>query len=271
MHASPSLDYAATLALLSDIVIQARAHLLAIPRNDIQAEKKADNSFVTRADKETELFIREKLQAHFPDHSLLGEEFPSVEKDSPYQWVIDPIDGTHSFKHNIPLYGIMVALLENGRPVVSAVDLPAIDKLYTAAKGYGATCNGSPIQIEDLSLKEAIEDEVISTGERAYFIKCGRVEVFDTLMQSHNHVRVYCDCFGHMLAADGSIGAMVDFNIRLWDSMASILIVHEAGGKSVCIGKRFDGDYLRFDWVIGKPTVVDWICESQGLAEIDYV
>ena len=270
MQTAFTIDYQTTLTTLTGIVAEARARLLAIPRADIQAEKKEDNSFVTRADKETEAFIREHLQLHFPDHSILGEEFPSVDKDSPYQWVIDPIDGTHSFKHNIPLYGIMVCLLEHGKPVVSIVDLPGVDRSYAAAKDQGTTCNGSLIQIQDLGPDESIEDEVISTGERKAFVKCGRSEVFNALMQNHNHTRTYCDCFGHMLAAEGSVGAMVDFNIRIWDCMASVLIVEEAGGKAICVGKRPDGDQFRYDWVYGKPAVVSWICEQQELIEIPY-
>lgn len=270
MHLTTTIDYTATLATLKEIVKQARARLMAIPRNDIQAEKKADNSFVTRADRETELFLREQLQLHFPDHSIMGEEFPSIEKDSPYQWIIDPIDGTRSFKHNIPLYGIMICLVEEGNPVVSVVDLPGIDRTYAAALGEGATCNGASIYAKDLQEGESVADEVISSGQRKSYVKCDRSEVFDTLMQSHNYLRVYSDCFGHMLAADGSAGAMIDFNMRIWDCMASVLIVREAGGKAICVGKRMDGELPRYDFVFGKPAVVDWICETQGLLEIDY-
>ena len=269
MQIATTIDYAAIQTTLQGIVQQARIHLQAIPRDDIQVEKKADNSFVTRADRETELFLREQLQKHFPEHSIVGEEFPSIEKNSIYQWIIDPIDGTHSFKHNIPLYGIIICLLEDGKPVVAAIDLPAIDRTYAAAKDMGATCNGVPIQIEDLQAGESIFDEVISTGERKSFVKCDRSEVFDTLMQSHNHIRVYSDCFGHMLAAEGVVGAMMDFNMRIWDCMASVLIVEEAGGKAICVGKRMDGELPRYDWVYGKPAVVDWLCSTQGLLKMD--
>ena len=189
-----SIDYNTTRITAISIVDQARERLLAIPRSDLQAVKKADNSFVTRADQETEAFIREKLQAHFPDHSILGEEFPSVDKDSPYQWVIDPIDGTHSFKHGVPLYGIMLCLLEEGRPVVSVVDLAGIGRSFAAAKGAGTLCNGVPVVMHDLSEDELMSDEIIAIGERRAFEKGNRVEVFDTLMHAHNHLRTYCDC-----------------------------------------------------------------------------
>ena len=269
MQTVTSIDYTATLDILTDIVAKARARLLAIPRDDIQAEKKEDNSFVTRADRETELFLRLQLQEHFPDHSILGEEFPSLEKDSPFRWIIDPIDGTHSFKHNIPLYGIMICLVEEGKPVVSVIDLPGIDRRYAAAKGAGATCNGNPLQLEDLLAEDLIDDEVIATCQRRSFVNCDRSEVFDSLLQSHKDMRIYPDCFGHMLAAEGAVGAMVDFNIRVWDCMPSVLIVEEAGGKAVCVGKRTKDDHYRYDWVFGKPSIVNWLCEKQGLLEVN--
>ena len=270
MQTVTSINYAATLRVLTDIVAQARTRLLAIPRDDIQAEKKADNSFVTRADRETEIFLRTHLEEHFPDHSIMGEEFPSIEKDSPFMWIIDPIDGTHSFKHNIPLYGIMVCLVEDGKPVVSVVDLPAIDRCYAAAKGAGTTCNGNPVHLQDLSSVDLISDEVIAACQRSSFVSCDRSEVFDSLMLAHKDMRIYPDCFGHMLAAEGAVGAMVDFNIRVWDCMPSVLIVEEAGGKAVCVGKRSTGDHYRYDWVLGKPAIVDWVCESNGLLAVDY-
>ena len=262
-----SIDYKQTRTVAASIVDQARERLLAIPRSDLQAVKKADNSFVTRADRDTEAFIREQLQMHFPDHSILGEEFPSVDKDSPFQWVIDPIDGTHSFKHGVPLYGIMLCLLEEGQPVVGIVDLAGIGRSYAAAKGAGTLLNGQPVLLPDLDEADMLADEIIAIGERRAFIKGGRPEVFDTLLQAHNHLRTYCDCFGHMLAAEGSVGAMIDFNIRIWDCMASVVIVEEAGGKALCVGKRGEDNLYRYDWVMGKPAVVDWVCEQLDLKQ----
>ena len=217
---------------------------------------------MTRADKETELYIRDQLAAHFPDHGILGEEFPEVNADSEYTWIIDPIDGTHSFMHNIPLYGILVCLMRGDDRLISVIDLPAIDRRYSAAKGHGATCNGAPIRIVDLESPDDIAYQVIGTGERRSFLSCGKEGVFDRMIKEHAHVRTYCDCFGHALAAQGVLGVMLDFNVRLWDCASSILLVEEAGGKAVCVGQRMDGDYMRYDWVFGKPSMVDWVIDS---------
>lgn len=252
----------------SAIILKARQNLLGIvDSGDLQAIKKADNSFVTRADKETEQFIREHLSSAFPDHNILGEEFPTIDKGSSYTWVIDPIDGTHSFKLGIPLYGTLLCLLEDKKPLVSVIDLPAVDKHYTAALGQGVTCNGTPVSIGSLD-EIAIFDEVIATGERGQYVSSNQTPLFDKLMQTHPHVRTYCDCFGHTLATEGLVGAMVDFNIRIWDCMATVLLIEEAGGKAVCVGTRMDDDQLRYDWVFGKPAMVDWICETLNLSPV---
>lgn len=250
------------LKTVTAIATDARKHLLSIARADLQIEKKKDNSFVTRADKETELFIREQLEAAFPDHNILGEEFPSIEKGSTLTWVIDPIDGTHSFRHGIPLYGTMICLMDDDTPLVSLIDLPALDRCYSAARSLGAYCNGTQIFTGDLDTDDLIEDEIIATGERKQFLSCGLEGIHDSLMTTHPHVRAYCDCFGHVLAAEGAVGAMVDFNIRVWDCMASVLIVEEAGGKAVCVNTREKNGSKRYDWVFGKPKVVDWILRA---------
>ncbi len=257
------MDLLSTKNTALQIIGKARANLLSIARDNLQITKKADNSFVTRADKETELFIREQLEKAFPDHNIYGEEFPSIDKGSPYTWVIDPIDGTHSFRHGIPLYGTMLCLMDGDTPMVSLIDLPALDRSYSAAKGLGAFCNGKRIATGDLAPGDLIEDEVIATGERKQFLSCGLEKVHDTLMTTHPHVRAYCDCFGHTLAAEGAVGAMVDYNIRIWDCMASVLIVEEAGGKAVCVGTRMQDGSKRYDWVFGKPRVVDWILSAK--------
>ncbi|MEM8487237.1 MAG: inositol monophosphatase [Bacteroidota bacterium] len=255
-------------ATASTIILEARERLLAIvDSGDLQAIKKADNSFVTRADKETEQFIRATLAETFPDHNILGEEFPTIDKGSSYTWVIDPIDGTHSFKQGIPLYGTLLCLMEDKTPLVSVIDLPALGRQYVAAKGCGVMRNGVPVTLAPPA-SSPIEDEVIATGERAQFVSCGLDGLFDKLMAIHPHVRTYCDCFGHTLAIEGVVGAMVDFDIRIWDCMATVLFMEEAGGKAVCVGTRMDAGQPRYDWVFGKPEVVDWVCDTLNLSPV---
>src|SRR3989338_7628136 len=80
----------------------------------IRREVKADKSFVTAADKEAEAAILKVIKAHFPDHGILSEESEEEKSSSPFQWVIDPLDGTANFLNSIPLFAVSIAVLKNG-------------------------------------------------------------------------------------------------------------------------------------------------------------
>ena len=223
---------------------------------------KADGSFVTDVDIAVEEKARTLLASRFPTHRIIGEELPEIQGGDALTWVIDPIDGTKSFRHRVPLYGTLLALLHGEDPILGIMDLPGLDKTYSAARGLGAGCNGRAVFLEDLSEDEILENEIIGIGDRQQFVSAGRTDVFDVLMQAHPGVRTYTDCFGHALAIEGSVGAMVDFDLRLWDTMASKVLMEEAGGRYVCFQRA--GEELRerrFDVILGKPRVVDWILD----------
>jgi fructose-1,6-bisphosphatase/inositol monophosphatase family enzyme len=147
--------------------------------------------------------------------------------------------------------------------VLGVIDLPGIDKMYSAALTLGAFCNETRVRLVDLPDDDAIDREIIGIGERQQFSNAEKAEVFDRLMRSHPSVRTYCDCFGHALAIEGSLGAMVDFDLRIWDTIASKVLVEEAGGSYVCVEQRGnDTVEAHFDVVLGKPRVVDWVLAS---------
>jgi fructose-1,6-bisphosphatase/inositol monophosphatase family enzyme len=228
---------------------------------------KADGSYVTDIDTAVEDLIRSRIASVFPDHQILGEERGGNPISADYVWVIDPIDGTHSLKHGIPLFGTLLALRYRQRSVLGLIDLPLLNKTYTALADLGAECNGQPLHLWDVSSADAIQNEIIGIGERKQFVKCQQAAVFDTLMQSHGSVRTYCDCFGHALAIEGSLGAMVDYNLNLWDIAATELIIREAGGVLVRVNADSAGSDQgnRHNVVFGKPTVVRWILDTIGM------
>lgn len=216
---------------------------------------KADGSLVTNVDPEAERMVREILQKHFPEHGILGEELESVNPDVSLQWIIDPIDGTKDFIHGIPVYGSILALYENGEPLLGVIDVPETDNRYHAIKGSGAFWNGSPIEIENCELKD-VQEGILAVSSRSGFLKCGEEDAYDRLCQTHPGVLMLPNCYGHALAARGAATAMVNFNISLWDIAATKIIVEEANGK-FAIRKRGD----RYDMICGKPSVVDWLLD----------
>lgn len=252
------------------IVRQTRALIEAALETGFTHRFKADGSLVTDVDIAVEKKARTLLASRFPMHRIVGEELPeadSTETDGSRSltWVIDPIDGTRSFRHGVPLYGTLLALLHGEDPILGIIDLPALDRTYSAARGLGTRCNDRSVTLADLPADQALEQEILGIGDRQQFVNAGRPDVFDALMQTHPGVRTYTDCFGHALALDGSVGAMVDFDLRLWDTMASKVLMEEAGGRYVC--SRRAGKELgerRFDVILGKPRVVDWILHRIG-------
>jgi fructose-1,6-bisphosphatase/inositol monophosphatase family enzyme len=239
---------------------RSREIILKSVRDGFEHSLKDDGSFVTDVDTAVETELRARIAADFPEHGIVGEELGNVNPGADFQWTIDPIDGTHSFRHHIPLYGTILALVHRDLPVLGVIDLPALELRCSGALGEGAFCNGEKLSIEDVEADDLIEREIIATSERKQFAAIGKEYVFDEIMGTHPSVRTYCDCFGHVLALTGSVGAMIDYNIHIWDGAATELLVKEAGGKHVRV---FDGERgdkgVRQDVVFGKPAVVDWV------------
>jgi len=104
---------------------------------------KADASLVTDVDQAVERRLRELIARWFPDHGVIGEEYPPTQPDSAFQWILDPIDGTEEFVHGVPTFGAMLALHHRGAPVVGVVDHPALDLRVDAGVGGAPTATGS--------------------------------------------------------------------------------------------------------------------------------
>src|SRR3989454_3324011 len=111
------------------------------------AERKADNSFVTIADREAEAYLRTRIAEAFPDDSILGEEEGEQSGSSNRRWILDPIDGTYSFVHGVPLYAVLLGLEVEGEPILGVVNLPALNELVYAVRGLGCFWNGKPAHV----------------------------------------------------------------------------------------------------------------------------
>jgi histidinol-phosphatase len=219
---------------------------------------KRDASFVTDVDLAVEHAVRAAIGRVFPRHGVFGEELPPVRPDAEFQWILDPIDGTTSLKNGIPFYGTIIALHYRGRPLVGVIDLPALDRCYSAGVGLGAWCDGRRLRLRDVARRD-LPREVISVGDRARFVQCRAGAGFDRLMREHGQVRGYIDCIAHAFAAEGLIGAAVDYGVKLWDIAATQLLVEEAGGRYVCAYRSRGRDPALYGIVCGKPAVVRWL------------
>jgi len=211
---------------------------------DLEVERKRDSSPVTEADKQTELLIRERLAASFPDDAILGEEFPDREGKSGFRWILDPIDGTKSFIHGVPLFGILIGVEFAEKCVIGVVRFPALNEVVYAAKGSGAWWKigdrePRPAKVSNVA---NLADATFSTTNPSRWIAMGRRDALETLMLSVQLARAWGDCYGHMLVATGRADIMIDPAMNAWDAAALLPIVEEAGGHFL----TWDGEATAF-------------------------
>jgi histidinol-phosphatase len=222
----------------------------------LAVEQKADHSPVTAFDRESEQHIRQILQSdpqiQWP---VLGEEFGGDTAGSPYRWLVDPIDGTMPFSRGLPFFGTLVAFEETGKQsLVGAIQLPPYAELYTAARGMGAHCNGSPIHVAP---RRALADCIVAAPEIQKFRVAGLEEGYERLGRVVKHFRGNADCWMHAMAARGAFDAVVEFSLNRWDIAATEVIAEEAGGRFYTRpSKSVQGKY---DIVFGSPAAADEI------------
>jgi histidinol phosphatase-like enzyme (inositol monophosphatase family) len=196
-------------------------------RQTFTPDRKADGSFVTAADREAERFIRARVEERFPRDSVLGEEEGARPGASGRRWIIDPVDGTYSFVHGVPLYGVLIALEIEGEVVLGVVNLPALGELVYAARGHGCFWNETRARVSAVSsLGEGLLLSTdFGTCERYGFGAAAR-----RLEREAGARRTWGDCYGHVLVATGRAEVMLDPVMNVWDCAPLLPILEEAGG-----------------------------------------
>ena len=205
-------------------------------RNDLEIERKADASPVTIADREAELLLRNRIMERFGDDAILGEEFGSRDGTTGFQWVLDPIDGTKSFIHGVPLYTNLVAVLFEDLPRIGVINAPATGETVYAAKGsgcwYTSAANALPVKAQ-VSKVSRLEDGLLLTSELEGFRRHKRgdsMNAFLGLLSAARIGRTWGDGYGYMMIATGRAEVMIDPLMNLWDAAPLQTIVEEAGG-----------------------------------------
>jgi histidinol-phosphatase len=211
-----------------------RAALSHFRRADLAVEWKADESPVTRADRDSEAACKATVLGAFPEDAWLGEESGADDGagTSGRRWIVDPIDGTRNFVRGIPLWSTLVACEveepEGWRVVAAAVKLPALGELYDAVRDGGARCNGAAIHV---SQADKLVDSLFCYETPAWFKRFGLERTFEELCSRSGLQRGGGDAFYHMLVASGRAEVVVEPSLSVWDVAATSLIVEEAGGR----------------------------------------
>ncbi len=218
------LDVATEAAYLAGRRAMALYNVGAGVESGLGLEIKGDDTPVTIADKEGEQIIRRLVSRHFPDHSVLGEEMGTTPGHADYRWIIDPIDGTKSFIHGVPMWGVLVGVEVRGEIVAGVCYHAATDEMVTAGKGLGACINGRPARAS--SVKTLAESTLICTApHRAQ----ARGDAYDRLQPQVRLTRGWGDCYGYTLIATGRAEITLDPRIAPWDCAPFAVILPESG------------------------------------------
>src|ERR1700682_999197 len=234
---SPAADDL-TLAL----TLAQEAASLTMPRFgalDLRVETKPDLTPVTDADQDVEVAPRKRLSYERPDDSVFGEELGGAIAFNGRQWVIDPIDGTKNFVRGVPVWATLIALLEDGVPVVGVVSAPAIQRRWWAAAGHGAQVGvgGAPPRRIAVSAVDALPAASLSFSSLSGWAALGLRDKFVELTDAVWRVCGYGDFFSYCLVAEGAVDIAAEPEVSVWDLAALDILVREAGGAST----RLDG------------------------------
>lgn len=201
-------------------------------RDDLDIELKCDDTPVTAADRLAEEHLRRRIAAAFPNDGIFGEELAEQPGTSGFRWILDPIDGTKSFIHGVPLYSTLIGVECDGRSVLGVIRIPALDEVVYAAHGLGAwhTRNDESPKPAHVSQQRSLSKSLFLTSEVLSFDKSGRHVVFDRLQNAARLTRTWGDGYGYLMVATGRADLMVDPIMALWDAAALLPILEEAGG-----------------------------------------
>ncbi len=214
------LQFANGLADASGAIIRRRF------RQKINVEIKGDNSPVSDADRETESELRRLIGEAFPDHGVIGEEYGQDRPDAEFVWVLDPIDGTKSFITGRPLFGTLIALCRDGKPILGIIDHPALGERWVGANGQPTRFNGNPVKVRACSGIAA----AAMFGSSPHSRTPGNEAAFDRVRRAARQVLYSSDCYAYGLIACGFADLCIEFGIGIHDFLAVVPVLEGAGG-----------------------------------------
>ncbi|MDO5553048.1 MAG: inositol monophosphatase family protein [Planctomycetia bacterium] len=214
-------------------------------------ERKSDGTPVTAADKGAEELLRRRIEEQFPDDAILGEEFPAKQGTSGYRWILDPIDGTKSFIHGVPIYSTLVGVEKDGDPFAGVIWIPALNEGIWAEKGEGAWWSHPklprPVRAR-VSEIDSFDEALFLTSEARTFAETNRWPAYELFEKSCRLTRTWGDAYGYYLVATGRAEIILDPALGDWDAGPLLTVLEEAGGHFT-------------DWN-GTPTIYN----KEGLA-----
>jgi histidinol phosphatase-like enzyme (inositol monophosphatase family) len=251
------------IALANALADAAGAAIRPYFRGSFGLESKDDASPVTLADRAAEEAMRKLLTVELPRDGIIGEEFGSERADASRVWVLDPIDGTTSFVAGRPIFGTLIALLQDGWPVLGIIDQPIIGERWVGAIGQPTTFNGKPAvtrrcrELDDAVLGST-SPHAFSEHEAAHFLSLAA-------KVARRRIIYGGDCYNYGLVASGHVDLVVEAGLKLHDFAALVPVIEGAGGM-MC---DWNGHSLNADSggdviALGDPARLDDVLEALG-------
>lgn len=223
-------------------------------RNAVPTETKADASPVTQADRAAEAAMRALIERHAPADGIVGEEYGNVREGAGRVWVLDPIDGTRAFIAGRPIFGTLIALLEEGRPVLGIIDQPVSGERWVGAVGQPTTFAGETARTRRCA---GIDQALLATTSPWLFDAEGGRR-FDALRLRCRDTILGGDCYNYGLLASGQGDLVVEHGLKLFDFAALVPVVEGAGG-AICDwqGRPLDAESSGEVVAAGDPDLLD--------------
>mgnify|MGYP000521844649 FL=1 len=257
----------ADLALANRLADAAGAAIRPLFRGTWEQERKADRSPVTEADRAAEAAMRAILESERPDDGIIGEEYGKSREGAGRQWVLDPVDGTISFMAGRPIFGTLIALMQDGWPVLGIIDQPIAGERWAGRIGEGTTFNGKPVRTRSC---KSLDEAVLATSSPHYFDSTS-AEAYMQLAQTvggneRQGTIVYGgDCYNYGLLAGGHLDIVCEQGLEIYDYAALVPVVEGAGGTvSDWQGNPLDADSDGTIIALGDPARLDDVLEAMG-------
>lgn len=181
---------------------------------------------VTAADREAEAAMRALIAERYPGHGILGEEGGAERPEAPWCWVLDPIDGTRAFVAGFPLFGALIGLAFEGRPVLGIVDQPILGERF-AGSPEGAALNGAPIAARPCA---GLDAAVAAATDPAMFRTAAEAAVWARVRERAAAVQLGGNCYAYAMLAAGRLDLVVEADLKPWDVCALEPLVAASGG-----------------------------------------
>ena len=229
-----AVDFAAFVNTLGDAACET---ILPFFRTAIGADDKNKGGVfdpVTEADRAAEVVMRRMIEAQFPAHGIIGEEFGSIRADAEYVWVLDPIDGTKAFISGLPTWGVLIGLLHGGKPAYGMMVQPFTNERFVG-DGVSASWTGTGLgshrakrRLQTRRCTDLTEATVMTTSPLLY--PADKLDALRRIEAAAKLVRYGCDCYAFAMLAAGHVDCVLEAGVQPYDVVALIPIIEGAGG-----------------------------------------